>query len=207
MNPHKIFYCSGAAAMAGIIAVSAAAGAAADPLPPVDPAAPAVPAASGPPAPLTGPAVSALGPLGAIPGLAGSDFLLSQYPVPSAPGGVAAAPPNFDVLNAAQFLNPLNYRVPTPERVPDQVSPYVLAPATDPGPFARVEALKGQHAMLQGALGRMPIGELSTPLDGTAPPPGSVIPAGPEQNLPDPVLPNSALPGLVLPPPAPAPPG
>lgn len=171
--------------------------AAADPPPPpVDPAAPVADAAPVPePAPPAAVPL-ALGPLGAIPGAAPvgiTDFLLGQYQVPSLPGAAPAAAPDVNVLNAGQFLNPLNYRMPTP----DQVSPYPLAPATDPGPFARVEAMKAAHAMAHGALGRMPIGELSQPLPGTAPPVGTVLPAGPVQNLPD----AGPPPGLVVPPP------
>jgi len=195
-------------AVAGGTALGLPATAAADPLMPVDPAAPG---AEAPPPPVPDPAPApaapvplALGPLGAIPGAAPvgiNDFLLGQYQVPSLPGAAPSAAPDVNVLNAGQFLNPLNYRMPTP----DQVSPYPLAPATDPGPFARVEAMKAAHAMAHGALGRMPIGDLSQPLPGTAPPVGTVLPAGPVQNLPD--VPG-ALPGLVVPPPvepAPAP--
>ena len=195
--------CTVAAAAVGA-ALYLTATASADPLPPpLDPAVPVDPAAPPVDAPPPAPAALALGPLGATNGatpIGITDFLLGQYQTPSLPGAGPVAAPDVNVLNAGQFLNPLNYRVPTPERVPDQVSPYQLAPATDPGPFARVEAMKGQHAILHGALGRMPIGELSQPLPGTAPPVGTVIPAGPVQNLPD--VPG-ALPGLVLPPPPP----
>lgn len=153
-----------------VVAVAFAAGATADPEPPADPV-----------APVPEPGVEMVGPLGALPGASGADFLLGQYPVPSAPGARAAAPPDVSVLDAGQFLDPLNYRVPTP----DQVSPYELAPGT-PGPFARVDALKGAHAIVHGALGRMPLDQLSQPLPGTAPPPGTLLPAGPVQNLPEP---------------------
>ena len=160
-------------------ALSTAGPAAADPSPPGDPAARVD---SGPPVPQ----VESLGPLGALAGLGGADLLLSQYAVPSAPGGAQpAAPPPMSVLDASQFLNPLNYRVTTPDQLADNGSPYQLAPG-QPGPFARVDSLKGQHAIVHGALGRMPIGELCEPLAGTAPPPGTAIPAGPLQNLPDP---------------------
>jgi hypothetical protein len=157
---------AGMAAMTVAVAFAATAGA--DPEPPADPVA-------APPEP----GVAMSGPLGALPG-PGADFLLSQYPVPSAPGAQPAAPPDVSVLDAGQFLNPLNYRVPTP----DQVSPYELAPGT-PGPFARVDAMKGAHAIVHGALGRMPLDQLSQPLPGTAPPPGTRLPAGPVQNSPD----------------------
>jgi hypothetical protein len=165
--------------------------AAADP-PPVDPAAPvdaaplADPAAIPPPGPPPG---MVLGPLGAVTGGSPLDLILGQYPVPSAPGGQPAAPPSADLLNAGQFLNPTNYRVPPP----DQVSPYPLAQG-EPGPFARVDGLKGLHAIVHGALGRMPADQLSEPLPGTAPPPGTNIPAGPVQNLPDPAIAEARVP-------------
>ena len=132
-----------------------------------------------------------LGPLGALSG-GGSDFLLSQYPVPSV-GGAPAAPPSVDVLRDGQFLTPQNYRVPSPENSPDQLSPYPL-PLGEPGPFARVDAWKGLHAMVHGALGRMPADQLSQPLPGTAPPPGTNIPVGPMENLPDPAVAEAAVP-------------
>ena len=93
--------------------------------------------------------------------------------------GAAAAP---DPLAAAGLLMPQNYRMPTGE-LP---SPYVLATGVPPGPFARVDGVKGLRAMLHGALGRMPGVELGQPLPGTAPPPGTAIPQGLVQFLPDP---------------------
>jgi hypothetical protein len=122
----------------------------------------------------------------------GGDLMLSQSAVPALPGSAPFSPPNVDLLQPTQLLLPQNYRVPPP----DQVSPYPLAEG-EPGPFARVDALKGVHAILHGALGRMPAAELGQPLPGTAPPPGTNIPAGPEQFLPDPAA-------LAPPPPAPA---
>ena len=89
-------------------------------------------------------------------------------PVPPAPA---------DPLVLAQLLMPQNFRMPTP----DQISPYALAPNTDPGPFARIEAWRGVHALLHGGLGRMPGNDLGQPLPGTAPPPGSNLPPGLEQ--------------------------
>ena len=93
--------------------------------------------------------------------------------------GAAAAP---DPLASAGMLMPQNYRMPTGE-LP---SPYVLATGVEPGPFARVDGWKGLHAMVHGALGRMPGAELGQPLPGTAPPPGTAIPLGLVQFLPDP---------------------
>jgi hypothetical protein len=86
---------------------------------------------------------------------------------------------------------PQYYRMPTP----DMESPYLLTEDAPAGPFARVDAFRGVHALLHGALGRMPADQLGEPLPGTAPAPGIAIPAGPEQFLPDPAV--------VLPPPAP----
>lgn len=87
------------------------------------------------------------------------------------------APPPLDPLASAGVLLPQNYRMPSGE-VP---SPYVLQTGVPPGPFARVDALKGTHAVVHGALGRMPGAELGQPLPGIAPPAGMNIPAGLEQ--------------------------
>ncbi len=206
------------AVMAG--AAMAAAGAAAAEPPPPPPADPVAIPEPPPPAPLppgagllagpidpaaitaapppVDPSVTLLGPLGAVPGGGGGqDLLLSQYQAPSV-GGAPAAPPSTDVLQGSSFLIPNNYRVPAPDQ-DSQDSPYQLTPGV-PGPFARVDGLKGLHAMVHGALGRMPADQLSEPLAGTAPPPGTALPVGPEQNLPE-VLPP-VDPGA-LPPPVP----
>jgi hypothetical protein len=181
---------------AGVLAIGAAvvsaATAAADPTPadpvPVDPA-PPPPPSQGLLPPANALADSIAGFTTYIAGDPGQQLLLGQTAVPSVPGAAPASPPGVDILNGAQLLLPQNYRVPAP----DQVSPYPLADGV-PGPFARVDAFKGVHAMIHGALGRMPADQLGQPLPGTAPPPGINIPAGPEQFLPDPVA--------VLPPPA-----
>lgn len=193
------------AALIGMMAVGVAIGsaglAAADPepLPPPSPppgagflAGPIDPNAIVDSPPPADPAVTALGPLGAVTssnGIAG--LMLSQNPVPSVNGAPAPGLPSPDVLQSGQFLLPQNYRVPPP----DQDSPYALAEGV-PGPFARVDGIKGAHSMFHGALGRMPIGELGQPLPGTAPPPGTNIPMGPVDGLPDP----GAPPPPILPP-------
>lgn len=200
-----------AALVVGAAVTSMATAAADDPAPP-DPALPADPAPPPPP-----PAQGLLPPPGAltdslngfanyIAGDAGQQLLLGQTPVPAVAGTAPAAPPTADILNGSQLLIPQNYGMPTP----DQTSPYQLAPGAD-GPFARVNQFKGVHAMLHGALGRMPADQLGQPLPGTAPPPGTNIPAGPEQFLPDPAAPPApappappADPALLAPPPAPA---
>ncbi|WP_167099478.1 hypothetical protein [Mycobacterium sp. DL592] len=95
---------------------------------------------------------------------------------------LAPSPTGADPLAPATTLFPQYYRMPTP----DMESPYLLTENAPAGPFARVDAFKGVHALLHGSLGRMPASELGEPLPGTAPPPGTNIPAGPEQFLPPP---------------------
>jgi hypothetical protein len=105
-----------------------------------------------------------------------------------------------DPLASVGALFPKNYRMPTGE-LP---SPYQLATDVEPGPFARVDGWKGLHAMLHGALGRMPGAELGQPLPGTAPPPGTAIPLGLVEFLPDPAELVPAGPAaIILPPVAP----
>lgn len=109
-------------------------------------------------------------------------------------------------LNGTPLVNPLadvsslmthNYRMPTG----DEASPYVLQSDVPAGPFARVDALKGLHAMLHGSLGRMPGSELGQALPGTAPPPGTAIPAGIEQFMAPPAeaVPPVGAPPVILP--------
>jgi len=173
--------------------------AAADPGPPADPAAP-VPAPADPGAapPNVAPPAATIGSAGSLLNAAAGGLILGQSETPALPGTAPFNPPSADILNAAQLLAPQNYRVPSP----DQVSPYALPAAGQQSPFARINEWQGLHAMLHGALGRMPADQLGQPLAGTAPPPGVNIPAGPEQFLPDPA-------DAVGPPPPPAaqPPG
>jgi hypothetical protein len=202
-NPFSTKGIAAEAALIGMMAVGVAMGsagiAAADPepVPPPPPPSPGAHLLQGevdpnaivdapPPA---DPAVTALGPLGALGALGGTgnDFMLGQNPVPQV-GGAGAAPPSADILQSGSFLLPQNYRVPPP----DQDSPYALAEGV-PGPFARVDGIKGAHSMFHGALGRMPIGELGQPLPGTSPPPGTNIPVGPVDGLPDPGAPPPGI--------------
>lgn len=211
---HRLLVTGAAAAVlaVGAAAVSMAT-AAADP-PPADPAVPVDPAAPPPPQGFIPPpgtiSDSVSGFASYLAGPAGNQLLLGQTPAPAVAGTAPAAPPSADVLDGSQMLFPQTYRTvqgaddPTP-------SPYDLQTGVPPGPFARVDALKGVHAMIHGALGRMPADQLGQPLPGTAPPPGTNIPAGPEQFLPDPATPpNPAVPAppadpaLLPPPPAPA---
>ncbi len=123
-------------------------------------------------------------------------------PVPPAPAPVPQPPAvgdpglwlgPLDQLAPVTLLNPETYRMPDGQ----QPSPYVLAQGVPPGPFAYINELKGLHAMLHGAMGRMPGDELGTALPGTAPPPGTALPPGLEDFLPDP----AALPTVAPPPP------
>ena len=182
---------TGAAAAALVVgaAVASMATAAADDLPPADPGVPA------PPAPMQGirlPAGAHLGLAQWIRGHLGRSCrrarcCSARQPAPS------CRPRRYRTRDPAecrnprrtQLLLPRNYRTlqgaddPTP-------SPYDLQTGVPPGPFARVDGLKGVHAMVHGALGRMPADQLGQPLPGTAPAPGITIPAGPVEFLPDP---------------------
>lgn len=87
-----------------------------------------------------------------------------------------------DPLVPATLLIPQHYRMPSGE----QPSPYPLTEGAPPGPFATVDAWKGIHALIHGALGRMPGADLGQALPGTAPPPGAALPPGLEIYLPVP---------------------
>lgn len=126
--------------------------------------------------------------------------LAEPAPVPPLPPPVPAPPPALAGLDPALLIGPLDQLTPVTLLAPDryrlpdgsQPSPYVLSEGAPPGPFAFIDELKGVHAMLHGALGRLPGSELGAALPGTAPPPGSNLPPGLEQFLP-------------VPPPVPAP--
>lgn len=144
----------------------------------------------------------------AAPGTAVADPAPVPLPPPPAPAALPPLPgltdllaPG-DVLVPATLLVPQNYRVPSAE----QPSPYPLAEGVPPGPFATVDAWKGVHAMIHGALGRLPGADLGQALPGTAPPPGTALPPGLEQYLPVPVAPPTPQPGPVIYPPVFAPP-
>ena len=116
--------------------------------------------------------------------------------VPPASTGTAENP-----LIGLDLLMPTSYGMPTG----DAASPYVLGEANN-GPFARINAFKGVHALGHAGLGRMPRELLGQPLPGTAPPPGTAVPAGLEQFYADPAELLPAAPGTppVVPTPAPA---
>jgi len=170
---------------------------------PADPADPAVDAAAVP-APNPFAANSQLSKDNPLLGFV--DMLSQSSPAtllipPPAPGTAAAANP----LSGLDMLMPTSYGMPTG----DAASPYVLGEANN-GPFARINAFKGVHALGHAGLGRMPREMLGQPLPGTAPPPGTAVPAGLEQFYVDPaeLLPpaSGTQPGAapVVPTPAPA---
>jgi hypothetical protein len=202
-------------------AVALSAPAAADPPPdplPADPAAPADPAPPPPPGP-TIPMVGQLnsnglsplaqageqplpGALGAPAATSGIDrnSILGQNPVPLAPGQDPGVVPN---------LNPFNNAYGVQQNVkpaaPGQGQEFDVAPGDENDDVSRREwfgRLIDMHraGMLKGGfLGQVPQDQLGQPVPGTAPPPGTNIPLGPVQFLPDPVDPNA--------PPPPPPPG
>jgi hypothetical protein len=54
-----------------------------------------------------------------------------------------------------------------------------------PGPSGRIDAFKRAHGLWHEGLGRLDQSQLGQPLPGTAPPPGTHLPPGPVQFLPD----------------------
>ena len=175
---------TGALGVAALLA--AAPTAAAEPVPPPpDPAVlvpvdPAVDAAAAVPAPNPFTANSQLTKENPLLGFV--DMLSQSSPAtlmipPPAPGTAAAANP----LAGVELLMPENYGMPGG----DSASPYALGEGNN-GPFARVNAFKGVHALGHAGLGRMPREMLGQPLPGTAPPPGTSVPAGLEQFYVDP---------------------
>jgi hypothetical protein len=129
-----------------------------------------------------------------------NEYVLAQNSVPQAPGGPAGAPVNLNPL-FNQYLLP-QYEKPA---APGQGPVRDFAPGEEnaviaPGDY--MHRLWGQFQQGDykgGLLGQMPHEQLAEPLPGTAPPPGTTVPVGEGQNLPD-----SAW---EPPPPAPLPPG
>jgi hypothetical protein len=182
-------------------AIALAATAAADPGDPPDPGAPPPP--PGPTIPIVGVPMTTgfdilaqtgqpqnAGQLGAPPvvGL-DRDTVLGQNAVPSAPGAGPGTPPSFNVFNnqygVAQHVVPSApggevFDVPQGEENADVNRRTYFGRYID---MYRDGRLKG------GMLGQMPKEQLGEPLPGTAPPPGTNIPSGLEQFLPDPPAP------------------
>lgn len=120
-----------------------------------------------------------------------ADPVVSANPMALANQGVGlTGTPSVDPLASVSSLYAHNFRMPSG----DEASPYVLQTDVPPGPFARVDALKGLHAMLHGSLGRVPRSELGQPLPGTAPSPGTNLPPGLEQFYVPPAAPADVPP-------------
>jgi hypothetical protein len=178
-------------------AVASAATAAADPAAPApaDPAAPTEPPDPGPPPTAMGTMAGILGQSTSSP--TGFDLLLSQSPVPAVPGNQPAAPMGVSAVNSPQYLFGPNMKLSEQ----GQQSMYSAGP-TDPNappPTGRMDAFQRAHGIWHQGMGRMDLSQLGQPLPGTAPPPGTNIPAGPEQFLPDPPPPPGAPPPPPLP--------
>jgi len=187
-------------AVAGVLAVGAAIASAtaagADPDAPLPPTDPVAPPPSGLNDFLAGPLTSLLGSPAQTGSGAPTDFVLSQYPVPAVPG---AAPPGMDLntaLSGSTYLLPQNFELATP----DEGNMYTIGQGEVLDQPSLIPALKGGHALWHAGLGRLDQQQLGQPLPGTAPPPGTNLPAGPEQFLPDPpalpdISPSPLLPG------------
>ncbi|MBJ7340350.1 hypothetical protein [Mycolicibacterium sp.] len=210
-----------AATAFGLLALGAAvafpATAAADE-PPPDPA--LVPGDAPPPAPpvpligtplgATGLDVLAQSNATGVPGTLGAppvvgldrDTILGLNATPSAPGAGPGTPPNLNVFNNAYGAQQLN-DVPS---APGQGTQFGVAPG-DENADVRKGIWFGRWIDLQrsgrtyGGLGQAPQQQLGEPLPGTAPLPGTVIPPGLVQFLPDPADGPTPPPGLILPPP------
>lgn len=195
-------------------AVACSATAAADPPPPDVPGAPPAPAAPEPPP--TGPTIPGLGaPLGPnglnilaqngtepAPGKLGvpegldmtPGALLGQYPVPQAPGGPPAPnAPNLRAFNRGYMLG--QNEVPS---APGQGTEVGVAPEQENADISGLDWLRQWRNLSHngnlkaGLLGQLPKEQLGEPLPGTAPLPGTNIPPGLGENLPDPVAPPPA---------------
>jgi len=219
-----------AAAAVGLLALGAAvafpATAAADDGPPDPPAAPGDPGPPPPPPPSV-PGLGQLSPSGldvlaqrgedpagapgtlGMPPMAGMDrdTVLAQNAVPTAPGGGFGTPPNLNVFNNAYGAGAINLK----PAAPGKGQQFGVAPGDENADVSKRQWL-GRYIDLYragdlkgGLLGQLPQEQLGQPLPGTAPPPGTVIPAGPVQFLPDPADGPTPPPGLVLPPPPPDP--
>ncbi|MDT5288495.1 MAG: hypothetical protein QOF88_3384 [Mycobacterium sp.] len=185
----------------------------ADPAPPPPPPGPTIPIIGAPVGPagfdvLAQNGVPSAGPgnLGAPPvyGIDGTS-VLAQTAAPSLPGAVGT-PPNLNVFNNAYGAGALN-EVPA---APGKGEQFDVAPGQENADVSRREWL-GRYIDLYragdlkgGLLGQVPKDQLGEPLPGTAPPPGTNIPSGLGEFLPDPS--DAAPPGAVPPPPGVVPP-
>lgn len=188
MGAGRILTACGLGLAAWALAVGSAA---AETAPVADPAVPAP--VEGPPLPVDPFAVTSTqskdNPVGVLAGLLGNDAAGSTMVLANQGVGLADTPP-VNPLTSIGGLIGENFRMPSG----DEVSPYVLQTNVEQGPFARVNAFKGAHALAHAGLGRMPGSQLGEPLPGVAPPPGTNIPAGLEQHYVPPAAPDEVPP-------------
>jgi hypothetical protein len=178
-------------AMVGMLSVSDPFGclaiATADPATPVPPRAPVPPVVDALLAQNGSPAAG----LGGIPDLTGNGTrdmlgLLGQTALPAPPGVDPGTPPEAYPLNNG-YLLPQNV-VPS---APYQGTVVGVAPGQENADTGASDYLQRLYAVYQqgglgGAmLGQRSLDQLGEPLPGTAPPPGTPMPAGLGQNLPD----------------------
>lgn len=135
--------------------------------------------------------------------------LLGQYAAPSAPGG----PPPTEAPNLRAFNNGNFFPQNEKPSAPGQGTVVGVAPGQENADISGLDFIRQMRNMshngnLRGSmLGQLPKEQLGEPLPGTAPLPGTNVPQGLVENLPDPAAPPPA-PGAPVPPadPAPAPP-
>lgn len=214
------------ATAAGLVAFAAAvafpAAAVAEPLPPVPAPAPVDPGPPPPPAPNVPVIGAPLGPGGFnvlaqngvpaadVPGGLGAPAVdgldrttvLGQLAAPAAPGAGPGTVPNLNPFNNAYGLP--QCEVPS---APGKCEQFDVAPGEEHADVSRREWL-GRYIDLYrdgrlrgGLLGQLPQQQLGEPLPGTAPVPGTNIPPGLGQYLPDPVPPAAGAPPAPVPPP------
>lgn len=199
-----------ACAVLAVSVIACAAPAAADPGAPVDPMGPGVPPAPAPapPARTAGPSIPLIGaPLGPGglgllgPSVSGLDpgTILGQNEVPSPPGAGPGTPPNLSIFNNAyglpQYLEP---------SAPGEGTQFGVAPGQENANvsprewFGQWVEMYRDGRLRGGLLGQLPESDLGRPLPGTAPLPGTNLPPGLVEYLPDP----AAVPPAPAPPPA-----
>jgi hypothetical protein len=131
------------------------------------------------------------------PDLTGLDqtTVLGQNAAPAAPGAGPGVVPNLNPFNNA--YGPQQCMVPS---APGKCEQFDVAPGDENADVSRREWL-GRYidmyraGMLKGGvLGQLPQAQLGEPLPGTAPPPGTNIPPGLVQFLPDPAAPPDGAP-------------
>ncbi len=173
-------------ATAGVLAaIASPASAVADP-PPPGPADPAAPAEVPPDTRLGLPIVGSINT---------NELLLGQYPLPAVGSAQPSAPPDLNALsgNAIQFLLGPNLKLS--EQGQDSI--YSVGPS-DPNALAgdKWEYFKRARGAWHQVMGKLDPNQLGEPLPGTAPLPGTNMPVGLGQNLPEP--PPPALPTAPL---------